>query len=290
MPIDNATLADGATLNYLNVPTQFESDYGDERYYEVPEARANWECTGNVTYSHQGGSMFTLSDVTAAADYQLPFEEPTVSIQGDIYYGSAGNENFNSAIFSLGLSERDARLMPLIGYYCTPTTIASSTLTRKDCQGGSVVDENEHADFRPLSGYVKYDANLGYVEKTNNWSRIAYAAQRLPLRVGNLPKPASNSRMKANSQIPDINVVVANHYPVLLGTGEAASTQLVTVPTRTTVKVENPMPTGVDDLMVGGVDADAEYFNLQGMRIAQPEAGNVYIVRRGAAVAKQLVR
>lgn len=37
-------------------------------------------------------------------------------------------------------------------------------------------------------------------------------------------------------------------------------------------------------------NAPKEYFNLQGVRIAEPEAGNLYIVKQGNKVAKQIVR
>ena len=37
-------------------------------------------------------------------------------------------------------------------------------------------------------------------------------------------------------------------------------------------------------------DATPEYFNLQGIRVAEPQAGQVYIVRRGAQVVKELVK
>lgn len=43
-------------------------------------------------------------------------------------------------------------------------------------------------------------------------------------------------------------------------------------------------PAGVANVSVDNVAA--EYFNLQGVRVAQPEAGQVYIVRRGASVSK----
>ena len=48
-------------------------------------------------------------------------------------------------------------------------------------------------------------------------------------------------------------------------------------------------PTGIEDVTVDG-NEEAEYFNLQGVRVAQPEAGQVYIVRRGAKVQKELVK
>lgn len=42
---------------------------------------------------------------------------------------------------------------------------------------------------------------------------------------------------------------------------------------------------------VDGVEADAapaEYFNLQGVKVVQPEKGGIYIVRKGSKVTKQL--
>lgn len=43
---------------------------------------------------------------------------------------------------------------------------------------------------------------------------------------------------------------------------------------------------GVDSV----ADAPAEYFNLQGVRIAAPQAGQIYIVRRGDKVSKEVMR
>ncbi len=46
---------------------------------------------------------------------------------------------------------------------------------------------------------------------------------------------------------------------------------------------------GIEDVTVDAA-ASAEYFTLQGVRVAHPEAGNMYIVRRGAEVSKELVK
>ncbi|MDE6158120.1 MAG: hypothetical protein K2F78_08290 [Muribaculaceae bacterium] len=44
---------------------------------------------------------------------------------------------------------------------------------------------------------------------------------------------------------------------------------------------------GVDDVTVAdGDDAPAEYYTLQGVRVAEPAKGNVYIVRKGAKAFK----
>lgn len=52
------------------------------------------------------------------------------------------------------------------------------------------------------------------------------------------------------------------------------------------------MNSGIEDIETEDVDADAapEYFNLQGIRVAEPQAGQVYIVRRGAKTTKELVK
>lgn len=41
---------------------------------------------------------------------------------------------------------------------------------------------------------------------------------------------------------------------------------------------------------IGVENAAAEYYNLQGVKVANPEKGGMYIVRRGAKVSKEIVR
>ncbi len=48
--------------------------------------------------------------------------------------------------------------------------------------------------------------------------------------------------------------------------------------------------TGIEDVTVEGAEGAVEYFNLQGVRVAQPQAGNIYLVRRAGKVEKQLVK
>lgn len=47
--------------------------------------------------------------------------------------------------------------------------------------------------------------------------------------------------------------------------------------------------TGVEDVAVDAA-VPAEYYNLQGIRVAQPEAGKLYIVKKGDKVSKMLVK
>lgn len=47
--------------------------------------------------------------------------------------------------------------------------------------------------------------------------------------------------------------------------------------------------TGVEDIAIDAA-APAEYYNLQGIRVAQPESGKLYIVKQGEKVSKMLVK
>lgn len=47
--------------------------------------------------------------------------------------------------------------------------------------------------------------------------------------------------------------------------------------------------TGIENVVVDG-NVEAEYYNIQGMRIHEPVKGQIYVVRRGATVTKELYK
>lgn len=51
----------------------------------------------------------------------------------------------------------------------------------------------------------------------------------------------------------------------------------------------NAVASGIND-MEADQNADAEYYSIQGIRVANPEQGEIYIVRRGANVTKEIYR
>jgi alpha-amylase len=68
----------------------------------------------------------------------------------------------------------------------------------------------------------------------------------------------------------------------------AAGTYRVTA-NLNTMKVSLSVPTGVEAVETETVEAEAEYYNLQGVRVVNPTHG-IYIVRRGAKVTKEIIR
>lgn len=55
-------------------------------------------------------------------------------------------------------------------------------------------------------------------------------------------------------------------------------------------KTDTPDSAGISDVTVDDDNAPVEYFNLQGMRLSQPEAGQIVIRRQGSKVSKILVK
>lgn len=56
-------------------------------------------------------------------------------------------------------------------------------------------------------------------------------------------------------------------------------------------RTANPeVPTGINDVTVDGGDAPVEYFDLQGIRVSYPQAGQMVIRRQGTNVEKILVK
>ncbi|MBO5249833.1 MAG: hypothetical protein J6B15_03705, partial [Muribaculaceae bacterium] len=65
-----------------------------------------------------------------------------------------------------------------------------------------------------------------------------------------------------------------------------------TVAEKFTFAVEPKLPTAVEGIEIAPVEdvvVPVEYYNLQGVRVANPENG-IYIVRRGNKVTKEYIR
>ncbi|MDE7443202.1 MAG: hypothetical protein K2M65_03470 [Muribaculaceae bacterium] len=72
-------------------------------------------------------------------------------------------------------------------------------------------------------------------------------------------------------------------------TGDITLTATLGDLTRTVTIKANFVTTGIDSINADD-DTEAEYYNLQGVRVANPVAGQIYIVRRGNTATKELYR
>lgn len=72
---------------------------------------------------------------------------------------------------------------------------------------------------------------------------------------------------------------------------EAAEPAYIPIEVEFNGRTANPeVPTGINDVTVDGGDAPVEYFDLQGIRVSYPQAGQMVIRRQGTNVEKILVK
>lgn len=72
---------------------------------------------------------------------------------------------------------------------------------------------------------------------------------------------------------------------------EAAEPADISIEVEFNGRTANPeVPTGINDVTVDGGDAPVEYFDLQGIRVSYPQAGQMVIRRQGTNVEKILVK
>ena len=150
---------------------------------------------------------------------------------------------------------------------------------------------------------VRYEFNLkNYKDAVVEFTLVVKGANGNPLgvTVENIPTSSQN-RVAAETFIglketENISGKLVARGEAL-GTVEHPSTQDMTVEVNATVDgkkvqendevLDSPLinATGIEDVTVEG-EGEAEYFNLQGLRVAQPEAGQLYIKRQGGKAVK----
>lgn len=175
----------------------------------------------------------------------------------------------------------------------------------KEANGGVVAHANVKggSDFYDcLLSYTPYNGT--YDHDTDNWSRFAADEGRLPVYVDyfSAAEKKAGDTDAAWQKIPKIDGYVVYHYPFIVKKDAAGTASLraaraddennIKVLTMNVIdgqlNVTPEVLTAIDGVETDW--SDAEFFNLQGIRVAQPEPGQVYMVRRGTEVTKELYR
>lgn len=94
--------------------------------------------------------------------------------------------------------------------------------------------------------------------------------------------PLPSQSFTASTIVPDAVGVAAN--------GDFAAFSSITATGADFSLYSTQTPSGIDNIIVDENASEAEYFNLQGVRVAAPAAGNLYIVRRGNKASKEILR
>ncbi len=122
-------------------------------------------------------------------------------------------------------------------------------------------------------GFFSFTDKLA--DNSNDWTTVGQRYGATSLNYETHLNTAATFKRGENA----FNIVDYTTYPQNVHFVVDFSAMTVTISTAT----------GVEDVAVEAA-APAEYYNLQGIRVAQPEAGKLYIVKKGDKVSKMLVK
>lgn len=125
-------------------------------------------------------------------------------------------------------------------------------------------------------------------------SHIAEAARFDRRRWRNEPAPDGGMGVVDNSDMQNRRNHVVDHLNAKLAWlrgkfGDYEHIHITDEPARdntAAASLPDYLSSGVEDVVVDPADAPAEYYTLQGIRVAAPAPGNIYIVRQGTTVSK----
>ena len=151
-----------------------------------------------------------------------------------------------------------------------------------------------------LNGYTPWNGE--YDENSDNWAWFAKCQSTMPVFVSYFSAQKKSETTDYQTTVPKLTGAISYHYPFIVEKPVAAATSAAGRAARATEKsvvaltavgdgtmdVDLPVMTAISDVEADAVEA--EYFNLQGIPVAEPQAGQVYLVRRGAEVTKELYR
>ena len=180
------------------------------------------------------------------------------------------------------------------------------TTDHKSARGGIIAHEglfgytNDFFQSTYLEGYTPF--NGIYDQASDNWARLSANKANIPVYVNYFWVQDKENTADYRADIPALSGYVAYHYPfvvkdnstvVALADNADEEHNMVTLtavaPLNKAFKADEVM-TAIEDVTADGDRADAEFFNLQGIRVMNPVPGQVYLVRRGADVTKVLYK
>lgn len=146
----------------------------------------------------------------------------------------------------------------------------------------------------PENRYTEWIGNFGnelYYNSDGTWTNYDILAQK---NEENLNKVTGEYVLRA--YIPSVPYILKDGQAMVKADGatenettEPSTTYLVLEAKQPFSKTRSELPTGIDTITTDTA-APAIYYNLQGQRVAFPIAGEIYIVKRGARVTKEIIR
>ena len=308
-----------ATVNYLEPNNKEIQKTTTARMKNVfYEAIAGGKCdaTGKLTYNRKdNNTAYTVGtpEVTASQKLASPvLDTPEVTISSSklsTYENSVkeGTERYivHDAYAELSVKDNNLGKVHTLGYHVWgnyPDVVHEASPSTKAHNGGVVIDSNLAAAKNyicesALADYTPYTS--GDWTDANNWAGKALSAKKLPVYVEHFSAhKMADSENTTDGNDNQIHAIVSYHYPFLVANTSAVAGasmkapkaadnfRVVNLTTYTTANATvSNVATGIGEVNADEIEG-AVFYNLQGIRVANPERGQIYIMTTAAGARK----
>ncbi|MDY3858721.1 MAG: hypothetical protein SO006_07695, partial [Muribaculaceae bacterium] len=280
-------------------------------FYSLTDATTEYTALGSVTYAKKNDNSvsFGTEDVRASLNLAKPvLEEPAVnfgkvnlstyenSVEGSDTERYIVHDAYAELVYGAGQHNDLARAIGYHVYGQYPNVNLSGAENTKAHNGGKVVTQAEASanDLLEsgLAGYAAYD---GTYNNSHDWSTLGLTGT-VPVYVDHIS--AHDMKTSANDTYDGdntVNAIVTFHYPFLVETTPGASGlketgttgySVVNLTTYDTLdKTADKVATAIGEVNADEIEG-AVFYNLQGIRVANPERGQIYIMTTAAGARK----
>jgi len=271
---EESVTVDDVTLTVTGRHTTIETDKGLHLYKPLTSAEA-----GTITLSVPAGFYITAVSISGEnlthLDKEAEFTNSDVSV----------NTFTTSATSSGSANIKEIK----VNYAAMPAEIVDITYEVLKGKTVNVLNYIMHVNY--LKADDTYEVTL--TVKDQSGATVATVSSTPELMEQTTEAPArtldpnavpSTHKLKGSIQVKDLTGETA--YTAEL----AANLNGEETPSKTVPNIDfQTGTTGIEDVTIDGNEA-AVYYNLQGVRVAEPQAGQIYIVRRGAKATKELMK
>ena len=209
-----------------------------------------------------------------------------LAADGNEYYYNVSRK-YDHVIFTNGIdgdANKTSDLDVKNGYVYDASSNAVEMAAPASAGDPDITDTDVNLTTKP--GCVFY-YNVGTTNFGGYDVKVADAAKVISRAANEIDPTTAEGWTKSESNELSINKadVASKHinYVIATPTGKLSSK------VSTHSFDANGTLTGIDDIAVDAVDAAPVYFNLQGVRVANPAAGQLYIVKKGNKVSKVIL-
>lgn len=146
-------------------------------------------------------------------------------------------------------------------------------------------EDESRAIYQLQLGSTNQFANSANTDSKELWGKYADGAV-------SFPAPTAEGNQWHGTEASAISFALPEYDLETEVTSEAAAEDIISMPYPEETKIVFKVAAGVQNVAVDRVDENApvEYFNLQGIRVANPEAGQLLIKKQGAKTQKVVIR